>query len=158
MTKDRKRGRPPNAGKHEGEAADLAVFTEWCARIAAGKTERYAAIGLPVKYKTLRSWADRDEARGDELADAHETHIQTRLDEMDDAPDAIANSEDGDGVHPKAAELKVRNAQWLLGKLDRDRFGEGKKVERSGPGGGPERHEVKITLADAVELAKGTGT
>lgn len=149
----RKRGRPPaNASKHESEA-DSAVFSEWCTRIASGRTERFAAIGLPVKYNTLRSWAERDPDRREELADAHETHIQSRLDEMDDAPDAIGSSED-DGVHPKAAELKVRNAQWMLGKLDRDRFGEGKRVEKVGAGGGPVQSEVKITIVELQELAK----
>jgi hypothetical protein len=132
-------------------------FVEWCHRVSTGKTERFAAIGLSVKYKTLRSWADRDEELGEMLADAHEEHIQTRLDEMDDAPDAIGTSED-DGVHPKAAELKVSNAKWILGKIARDRYGEGKRLEHVGPGGGPQQAVVKLELADIEQLAKGDGT
>lgn len=120
-----------DAGKRaRARGPDPDVFLVWCERIGTGSTERFAAIGLPVPYKTLRSWADRDpEGMGEQLADAHERHIQMLLNEMRDAPDAIGRSED-DGVHPTAGTLKASNAKWELGKLDRRRFGEGKIIEQ----------------------------
>jgi hypothetical protein len=111
---------------------DLDVFGEWVRRIAAGQTERYAAIGLPYKYNTIRRWADRNPELGEQLADAHETEVQRHLDTIDDAPDNVASgSEDSAGCHPVAATLKVKGAMWKLEKKDRKRFGQEKRVEQT---------------------------
>lgn len=154
MSKDRKRGRPfANEGKTP-TSADRAVFTEWCERIASGKTERFAAIGLPVKYKTLLTWATRDEDLYEELEDAKEMVVQAHLDESREAPMLVGKSEDDDGLHPAAAALVQKHAWNHLRVLDRERFGEGRRLETVGKGGGPVQNEIKILLADAVELAK----
>lgn len=161
---------------------DVEVFSEWCRRIASGKTERFAAIGLGVAYGTIRYWA-ADHAPcelcdgagcpgcegkgkvkgplGTMLEEAHESHIQSLIDAPTTAAMALGTSED-DGLHPEAAKIIERNARWMLPKLSWERFGERTRVDSTlaGPDGGPVKSEVAVSGIIRVprsELRKADG-
>lgn len=137
------------------------VWATFCQRVSEGRTERIAAMGLGVPYTTIRSWMDHHPELREQLLDARAVEIQRRLDRMEETPLSIGSGgtdEDAaaGGIHPKAAELLMKHDRWRLETLDPVQFMPAKKLDQtvSGPDGGAVQSEVRITLAEARDLAK----
>lgn len=131
----------------------------WVASIAAGASQRAAAVPLltshGLHYKALLSYAQTDpEGWGAALEAAQ----ATKLARYERVLDRIATSEPGDiSEDPQSANVKASVAKWMLEKLDRATYGQKVDATLSGAAGGPMVSEVKITLAEARELAKDGG-
>lgn len=131
-----------------GDAEIEADFARWLERIELGQTERYAARGI-APVTTIRSWMDTRPEYQERLRDAVEVEIQRRLDESDDLPLSIGSGKTDEdaasgGIHPKAAELKIKQNNWRLGWLDQERFGPKLRTELTGKDGGAIKQEHQV--------------
>jgi hypothetical protein len=143
------------ANARDAEIMRGEALADWFGRIAAGETERSAAIAVQrvhgTTYKQLRGWCDRDEEWGEMLAQAHARKVER----MESVLRRIATSDPGDITEdPGSARVKASTAQWLLSKWDRKTYGDAKTVETTGKDGGPVQQELTISIADANALAK----
>lgn len=110
MPEVQKRGRPTRFTPKLGQRI--------CARVAKVGFEAVAAELVGVHRHTLRHWRERGE-KGEEpfaefaaeLAAAKAQYIRGEL-------------------------AKVEDPRWKLERMDREQFGQGQKVEHTGPGGG----------------------
>lgn len=131
-----------------GNAEIEADFALWLSRIEQGQTERFAARGI-APVTTIRSWMDTRPEYRERLKDAVEVEIQRRLDESDDLPLSIGSGKTDEdaaagGIHPKAAELKIKQNNWRLGWLDQERFGPKLRTELTGKDGGAIKQEHQV--------------
>jgi hypothetical protein len=115
------------------------AMRDWVARIAAGETMRGAAVPVRAKhglgFGQLKGYAERDpEGWGALLEDA----IATKIEAVEATIRRAVMAEPGDiSEDPGTITAKTTNARWLLSKWDRENYGDAKRVEQSGPGGGP---------------------
>lgn len=136
------------------------VATEICARLADGESLRSICMDsrMPDKTTVFRWLAQTDgevsafrnqyararEAQADRLAEeileiADDGRNDTYVDEEGNAKtdhDVIARS-----------RLRVDSRKWLASKLAPKKYGERVAQEISGPDGGPQQHESKVTLS-----------
>jgi hypothetical protein len=105
----------------------------WVEAIAAGDTQRAAAAPLLLShgltYKTLLGIAQRDP---DGWGAALEVALATRIGRIERRLYRIATNEAGDiADDPGTAKVTASTGQWLLGKWDRDQYGDHKRVDQT---------------------------
>lgn len=105
----------------------------WVQAIAEGDTQRAAAAPLllshGVTYKTLLGIAQRDpEGWGAAL----EVALATKIGRIERRLYGIATSQAGDiADDPGTSKVTASTGQWLLGKWDRDQYGDHKRIEQT---------------------------
>jgi hypothetical protein len=124
-----------------------AAIEAWVALIGNGETERHAAslvaLDFPgVTRDELRNRCNADPGGwGEALSAAHGRKVAG----MERILRNIATGPPPDapllGVDPQLERVRASTAQWLLSKWDRETYGDAKRVESSGPGGGPIQHD-----------------
>lgn len=129
------RAREEEAWEHEE------AFQAYLAELERGRVERIAAKATGYGYSTVRGWYEDHKTnpthreRWERVKDAKAVDIQRRLDENDDLPLSIGQPRKGDedeaagGIHPKAAELKIKQNVWRLEWSDPEMFLPAKRVE-----------------------------
>lgn len=121
-----------------------AIVAQWCELIAAGKLERFAALGLPERYTVIRGWVTEDPELAEMLADAHAKKKQALVDTMVSAPDGITLDEKGREFGDASAALRVKVALVRLEREYREEWAPGQRTEISGPGGAPIKQETQL--------------
>lgn len=128
------------------ESVVYSALTDWLEGVAAGETERTAAVPVFTKYgvpfRTLRSWCDRDpDGWGDALAQAHAVKEARWLGVVD----SIAQGKGASAIEdPGVLRAKLSAATWLLSKSNRSLYGDHKTTELTGANGGPVKQEVQV--------------
>jgi hypothetical protein len=141
----------PASARAREEAMQL-----WITAIANGASQRGAAAPLLAShgrsYKALLSIAQEDpEGWGAALEAAQAAKIAR----YERVLDRIAMNEPGDvSEDPGSVNVKLSAVKFLLEKLDRATYGQKLDQTVSGPDGGAVQSEVRITIAEARELAK----
>jgi hypothetical protein len=118
----------------------------WVSLIGNGETERHAAslvaLDFPgVTRSLLRARCEADpEGWGEALAAAHGRKVAKFEKVLRDIAEGPGPNAGLLSTDPQLERVRASTAQWLLSKWDRETYGDAKKVEQSGPGGGPIQH------------------
>lgn len=116
-----------------------------CDELIEGRSLRQicAKEGMPDRRTVIR-WMDRDPAFATKCARAREE----QADLMDDRILEIADKVECGELDPKAASVVMSALMWRAAKLKPKRYGDAKRLEHTGDGGGP----VLLTAERRSEL------
>lgn len=109
-----------------------AALTDWIESIAAGVTQRAAAIPIEKRtgytYKQMLGWCERDPEGWGRLMDAA---IAAKVERMESVLRRIATAGPDDITEdPGSAKVRASTAQWLLSKWDRKTYGDARTVDQ----------------------------